>query len=50
MVVETDLELIKDAFSAEDIKSDSKTFRESNRRGNLKWKLLAHRGPLPGNV
>lgn len=35
MVVETNLELIEDAFSAEDIKPDAKTLRESNGSNNL---------------
>ena len=37
MIIETNLELIEDAFAAKDIKSDSKAFRKSNRRDNLKF-------------
>jgi len=45
MVVEADLELIKDAFATEDIKSNSKTFRKSNRSGylpftDLDWEIM----------
>ena len=50
MIVETNLKLVKYTFAAEDIKSNSQTFRKSNWGFDLKWKLLAHRGPLPGNV
>jgi len=35
MVVETDLELVKDTFAAKDIESNSKPFRKSNRSNNL---------------
>jgi hypothetical protein len=35
MIVETNLELIKDAFSAKNIESDSKTLREPDRSSNL---------------
>ena len=37
MVVETNLELVKYTFSAEDIKSNPKAFRKSNRSCNLKF-------------
>src|SRR4030042_1150783 len=37
MIIETNLKLIEDAFAAQDIKSNSKTFRKSNRRHNLKF-------------
>jgi len=44
-IVETDLELIKDAFSAKDIEYNSKTFRKSNgseylRFTDLDWKIV----------
>ena len=35
MVIETHLELVKDAFTAEDIKANTETFGKSNWRGNL---------------
>jgi len=37
MVVETYLELIKNTFPAEDIKSNSETFRKPNWSSNLKF-------------
>src|SRR4030067_1278580 len=35
MIVEADLELIEDSFSAKNIEADSKTFRESDRGSNM---------------
>ena len=35
MIIEADLKLIKYTFAAKDIKSNSKTFRKSNRSGYL---------------
>ncbi len=35
MIVETDLELIKDAFTAKEIKANAKPFRKANGRSNL---------------
>jgi len=37
MIVETDLELIKDSFSAKEIETNSKTLRESNWCRNLEF-------------
>jgi len=34
MIVETHLELVKDAFAAKDVESDSETFRESDQGSN----------------
>ena len=37
MIVETHLELVKDAFAAKDIESNSEPFRESNWHRNLEF-------------
>jgi hypothetical protein len=37
MIVEADLELIEDSFSAKNIEADSETLREPNRGSNLKF-------------
>jgi len=37
MIVEADLELIEDAFAAKNIEANSKTFRKSNGRHDLKF-------------
>ena len=39
MIVEADLELIKDSFSAKEIETNSKTLRESN-RGSTKESII----------
>jgi len=43
MVVETYLELIKNTFPAEDIKSNSKTFRKPNWSSDLKFTKAKHK-------
>jgi len=37
MIVETDLELVKDACTSENVESDSETFRESNGGSNFPY-------------